>query len=290
MVGAFAAGGAGRIAIQTAPAGATVYLDGQPNGKSPAAIEGLAPGRYFVRVELDGYRPAEIVVELGSGQRYQSPALELIPEGEPLPRPVAAAQAPAIPTPAPPPRATPAPPAAPIAKTPEAGLPPPPAASVTPVPAPSTTQSGPATTTPPAPAADPAAAPTSDDDAAVQVVVNDYLNAIADSDVEAYVKLCAPSVEFYEDGTKTPTAIRKIRQQFHERWPVYKIDNVRDGRIRPGDKPGVKRASVTYDWTVSNPKTGKKASGTATDQLDFRESKGKWLLVRTRQVVDRSRR
>jgi len=271
----WAAGGTGRIAVQTAPAGANVFIDGQPSGKSPAALEGLAPGRYFVRVELDGYRPAELVVNLGAGQKYQSPALELISQSAPPPRAAAA------PAPAAPPMPAPA-----SAKPLESGFP---AASDTVVTAKPPTA---APVAPPAPAPAPAAPETAagGDDAPVQAAVNDYLSAIADSDVDAYTQLCAPSVEFYEDGTKTPAAIRKIRQQFKDRWPVYKIENVRDGSVRAGDKPGVKRATVTYDWSVSNPKTGKSAKGTATDQLDFRETKGKWLIVRTRQVVDRGRR
>ncbi len=294
---------AGRIVVQTVPAGATVYLDGQPNGKSPAAIEGLAPGRYFVRVELTGYRPVDLLVDLASGQKYQSPTLELVSESAPAAPAAAAPPRPApTATPSPAPSAVndrpleaggfpssagsvvPVPPAALVRATP------PPAVAATPIPV-AVVPAPPAVASaaPPAPA--PAAGePPTPADAAVQTAVNDYLNAIADGDVDGYVQLCAPAVEFYEDGTKTPAAIRKIRQQFKERWPVYKIENVRDGKIGAGDKPGVKRASVTYDWSVSNPKTGKKSSGTATDLLDFREMKGKWLLVRARQAVDRGRR
>jgi hypothetical protein len=275
-----AAGGAGRIAVQTVPAGATVYVDGQPSGKSPAAVEGLAPGRYFVRVELDGFRAAELVVELAAGQRYQSPAIELVSSSAPAPRLSETTVAPASP-------GLPAP----VSKTPSTPVSPPAAIAAI------AARATPAPVAPPAPVTAPETAPAapsaeggSSEETAVKSTVNDYLTAIADGNIGAYVELCAPSVEFYEDGTKTPAAIRKVRQQFKDRWPVYEIENVRDLSVKAADRPGTKRASVTYDWKVSNPKTGKKASGTATDQLDFREIKGKWLIVRARQVVDRGRR
>ncbi|MGB8168477.1 MAG: PEGA domain-containing protein, partial [Chthoniobacteraceae bacterium] len=75
--------GTGKIAVSTQPAGAAIYVDGHPYGKAPAQVEGLGPGRYFIRAELDGYRPAEAVVEMPSSQGSQSVSLELLSNSAP---------------------------------------------------------------------------------------------------------------------------------------------------------------------------------------------------------------
>src|SRR5260221_12646681 len=128
--------GTSKIVLATQPPGAAIFLDGQASGKTPGEVDGLGAGRYFVRLELDGYRPAELVVELSSGQSYQSPTIELVStsaprRAEPAPPPVAVAVArPAPPAPTPV-RATPAPArAAPVAvATPPAAAPAEPAAA-----------------------------------------------------------------------------------------------------------------------------------------------------------------
>jgi outer membrane receptor for ferrienterochelin and colicins len=59
------------LEIQTAPPGATIYLDRKDlgsRGVSPRSL-GLPPGRYRVLVELEGHRPAESeVLEVGVGK------------------------------------------------------------------------------------------------------------------------------------------------------------------------------------------------------------------------------
>jgi hypothetical protein len=271
------AAGPGRIAVQTVPAGATVLLDGQPSGKSPVAIEGLSAGRYFVRVELDGFRPADVVVDLSSGQKYQSPPIELISVNAPPPK-----VEPAAPPIAPRPVATPAPVPAATPRPIEAVVAPPPA----PVPTP------PAPVTPPAPEPAATISPATADpvETTIRERVQTHLQTLVDGDVASYLEICAPTVDLYEEGAKNHAAIRKSREQLRGRWPSYEISNVRDLKILPPDRAGMRRASVAYDWNVSNPKTGKKASGSANDQLDFREVGGKWLLVRLRQNVERTRR
>jgi serine/threonine-protein kinase len=56
--GAVEATGRGVIHVESQPAGATIVLNGRPRGKTPAAVEGLAAGRYEVVAELAGYEPA----------------------------------------------------------------------------------------------------------------------------------------------------------------------------------------------------------------------------------------
>jgi hypothetical protein len=266
----FSLGGAaeaGKITVTTQPAGATIYIDGQASGKAPAQIEGLGPGRYFVRVELDGYRAGEAVVEVSSGQNAPALTLNLLSNSiphpaEPLPAPAAT---PRSAPPAPQPVSTPVPVA-------------PPRATPAPTPAPP----------PVAPAVAPDAA--TDSDEAILTLVNAQLKAITDGDIDAYLRLCAAKVDLYDEGVQSREAIRRSRQKLKERWPVYEISNIRDLAVRAAEQPGVKRAAVTYDWNVSNPKTGKKASGTASDLLDFKQIDGQWLIVKARQNVDRKKK
>ncbi|MGB8170873.1 MAG: hypothetical protein WCF18_25435, partial [Chthoniobacteraceae bacterium] len=130
-------------------------------------------------------------------------------------------------------------------------------------------------------------APTGDADALIFDRVAAHLKSISSGDIDTYLRLCAAKVDLYDEGMQSRDAIRKSRQKLKERWPVYEITNVRDVAVRATDKPDVKRASVTYDWNVSNPKTGKRASGTANDLLDFKQIGGEWLIVKARQNVDR---
>jgi ketosteroid isomerase-like protein len=281
---AMAAGG-GRISVATQPPGAAVYVDGQLSGKTPAGIENLAPGRYFLRLELDGFRPADLVVELSSGQNYQTDPVELISNSAPARRPELVAApvavsrpAPATPVPAPPAPATPVP-RAPVAAAP---------APATPNPAP---PMPPPTTPPPRAVEVTAPTPTAGgEDEAIQALVAAHLKSISDGDIDAYLRLCAPKVDLYDEGVQSQDTIRRSRQKLKERWPIYKITNVRDLSVHAADKSDVRRATVTYDWDVSNPKTGKTASGTARDLLDFKQTGGHWLIVKARQNVERRKK
>lgn len=260
--------GTGRISVSTLPAGATIYVDGHPSGKAPAQVEGLGPGRYFVRAELEGYRAGEAVVEVSSSQANQTLTIELISNSalQPVPAAPVAAVKPATPVPA-----TPAPVRV---ATPAPVVPEPPRAPVASVPAP----------IPP-----PIAATAANTDEVIFDLLAAHLKSISDGDVDAYLRLCAAKVDLYDEGLQSRESIRRSRQKLKERWPIYEITNVRDIAVRPTDRADVKRAAVTYDWNVSNPKTGKKASGTASDLLDFKETDGKWLIVKARQNVERKK-
>jgi len=47
------------LTINTRPAGAAVFLNGDRKGNSPLTINDLKKGSYIVRLELDGYKPKE---------------------------------------------------------------------------------------------------------------------------------------------------------------------------------------------------------------------------------------
>ena len=64
-----AAQGDGALVIDSRPAGASVTLDGRSAGVTPLTIEGVAPGRYTVRMERAGYRAVSTTVEVKAGER-----------------------------------------------------------------------------------------------------------------------------------------------------------------------------------------------------------------------------
>jgi PEGA domain-containing protein/protein kinase-like protein len=62
----------GRVLVRSTPAGATVFVDGKEHGQTPTAVRELAPGQHRVRLERDGYAPAERRVLITASQPAQS--------------------------------------------------------------------------------------------------------------------------------------------------------------------------------------------------------------------------
>ena len=58
----------GRIEVDSVPVSTRVYVDNVFRGSSPLQIEGLAPGRHFLRLERNGYERVADVVEVKSDQ------------------------------------------------------------------------------------------------------------------------------------------------------------------------------------------------------------------------------
>ncbi|HKY34085.1 MAG TPA: PEGA domain-containing protein [Candidatus Polarisedimenticolia bacterium] len=67
-----------RLAIQTEPPGAAVFLNGEPIGRSPVFDRELPAGRYTVKVEAQGFEPLTETLELQGGSRVDK-ALRLVP-------------------------------------------------------------------------------------------------------------------------------------------------------------------------------------------------------------------
>jgi serine/threonine protein kinase len=59
-----AAPAVGGLVVDTSPSGATVTLAGKDMGKTPATFKDVRPGRYPMRLVLDGYEPIEKEVEV----------------------------------------------------------------------------------------------------------------------------------------------------------------------------------------------------------------------------------
>ena len=55
------------LRIETRPAGASVWMDGRPAGTSPLSIPDLRPGPHQVRVEQEGFAPAELTFDVSEG-------------------------------------------------------------------------------------------------------------------------------------------------------------------------------------------------------------------------------
>lgn len=64
-----AAPSAGVLVAESRPPGATVLLDGRAVGRTPLALDALAPGRYAVQLNHAGYQRWETTVEIKAGER-----------------------------------------------------------------------------------------------------------------------------------------------------------------------------------------------------------------------------
>ena len=71
--------GQGAIRVETTPSGATIKLNEQEKGKSPASLSGLAPGTYEVVAELSEHEPAFQRLTLQEGDAPTQVKLELAP-------------------------------------------------------------------------------------------------------------------------------------------------------------------------------------------------------------------
>jgi Protein kinase domain/PEGA domain len=67
----------GLLSVNAIPWG-SVYLDGQPIGNTPQIDRTVAPGRHRLRVEREGYRPYDRMIDLASGQRLRITDIALV--------------------------------------------------------------------------------------------------------------------------------------------------------------------------------------------------------------------
>ncbi len=126
--------------------------------------------------------------------------------------------------------------------------------------------------------------PTPNDDPGIRQLVTSYQKALESPDVANFVSLCAPQVDFFDEGVKTPEAIRKSRLGFMKLWSEYHVSNLRGITIKDGADSVSKRISFTYEYRALYRGKGDAKSGTVTDTLDVRMIDGRWLLTKLRQV------
>jgi len=67
----------GLLSVNAIPWG-SVYLDGQAIGNTPQIDRTVAPGRHRLRVERDGYRPYDRMIDVASGQRLRITDIGLV--------------------------------------------------------------------------------------------------------------------------------------------------------------------------------------------------------------------
>ena len=60
--------------MQSVPAGARLFIDGQAYGTTPASIPGVPHGAHTIRIEAPGYRTWEARVVVTAGTRVPVPA------------------------------------------------------------------------------------------------------------------------------------------------------------------------------------------------------------------------
>ncbi len=238
----------GSIFVNSLPAGATVFLDGVRRGLSPMKVVNVPLRSGLLALEKDGYERQELMIYSGLGGFQQPPLIELVRKPSELPRGT------------PPPLALP---------------------RSTPPPTPPSLFDSPPTATPPPPAE---IRPVATADAETpEAVVKNYVQALMNADPAPYLQLCAPRVDFFDEGVQNHERIRRDRKSLTARWPVYQVQNVRDISVEDTANPETKRLAFTYDWEVSNPAKKLTRSGAAHDILDLHKSSGHWLITKMRQ-------
>lgn len=58
----------GAIEVDSNPSGATIYLDGRAQGKTPGKLDGLLVGIHRLRFEMEGFQPLETTVTIDENQ------------------------------------------------------------------------------------------------------------------------------------------------------------------------------------------------------------------------------
>jgi hypothetical protein len=61
----------GALTVDSRPAGASVFLDGQPVGITPLSLPQVAEGEHAIRLERDGYRRWSSSIRVARGQRQR---------------------------------------------------------------------------------------------------------------------------------------------------------------------------------------------------------------------------
>ncbi|HEV2751712.1 MAG TPA: PEGA domain-containing protein, partial [Gemmatimonadales bacterium] len=67
----------GLLSINAIPWG-SVYVDGRPVGNTPQLDLSVPPGQHRLRVERQGYRPYERVIDVAPGQRLRITDITLV--------------------------------------------------------------------------------------------------------------------------------------------------------------------------------------------------------------------
>jgi len=69
----------GRIVVNTIPAGASIFLDGADQGKSPLIVDNVSPGVHRMTIDAQGYETASFVADVKAGGTVDQGTLHLVP-------------------------------------------------------------------------------------------------------------------------------------------------------------------------------------------------------------------
>jgi hypothetical protein len=76
-------GGYGGLSITTSPPGATVYIDGEVKGVTPATVPGLSEGKHSVLLVLAGYTSLNTTINVNAGKIAEYSTGLSVPEKTP---------------------------------------------------------------------------------------------------------------------------------------------------------------------------------------------------------------
>jgi PEGA domain len=68
----------GKLALDTVPGAANVFLDGDSRGRTPLVLEDVAPGDRHLRIERQGYETERLIVSVKSGVQESLPLIHLV--------------------------------------------------------------------------------------------------------------------------------------------------------------------------------------------------------------------
>ncbi len=65
------AAGTGSLRIVSSPEGASLFVDDSEQGTTPASLDSLKPGRYRLRLQLQGYNPVTGTIDISAGSAVE---------------------------------------------------------------------------------------------------------------------------------------------------------------------------------------------------------------------------
>jgi len=73
-------GGTGALMVKTLPSGATIYIDNQKSGVTPATISNLQPGDHELKLVKQGCKTSVRTVRIQAGKTTELPLIVFSPE------------------------------------------------------------------------------------------------------------------------------------------------------------------------------------------------------------------
>jgi hypothetical protein len=111
-----------------------------------------------------------------------------------------------------------------------------------------------------------APAPSNTDGSDASGIADKIVQAFSAGDVETLSSLYADTVDYLDSGRISRSAVQDQLQQYFERWPVRQWTITNPVKVESLGA-SVQRVTFSASYDVSNPQTGRRASGTAKETL-----------------------